>query len=176
MAESSVPASSVPASSVPASRVPASRRRALLAGAGAVCAAALAGCARYNSNSGIAGPPPVPSSSAPATSAGGSGTGAAGSSGPAALTTTSQVPVGGGQILTAQKIVVTQPQAGTFKAFSAVCTHQGCIVDAVANGTIDCPCHGSEFSVKNGSVVSGPAPSPLPRKSITVAGGKITLA
>jgi Rieske Fe-S protein len=41
---------------------------------------------------------------------------------------------------------------------------------------IDCPCHGSEFSVKNGSVVSGPAPSPLPRKSVTVAGGKITLA
>ena len=46
----------------------------------------------------------------------------------------------------------------------------------VSNGTIDCPCHGSEFSAKNGGVVSGPAPSPLPRKPITVAGGKITLA
>jgi Rieske Fe-S protein len=176
MAESSVPASSVPASSVPASRVPASRRRALLAGAGAVCAAALAGCARYNSNSGIAGPPPVPSSSAPATSAGGSGTGAAGSSGPAALTTTSQVPVGGGQILTAQKIVVTQPQAGTFKAFSAVCTHQGCIVDAVANGTIDCPCHGSKFAVATGAVVNGPAARPLPPVSIEVQGTSIVQA
>ncbi len=48
--------------------------------------------------------------------------------------------------------------------------------DAGLRATIDCPCHGSEFSVKNGSVVSGPAPSPLPGKSITVAGGKITLA
>jgi len=171
MAESSVPASSVPASSVPASR-----RRALLAGAGAVCAAALAGCARYNSNSGIAGPPPVPSSSAPATSAGGSGTGAAGSSGPAALTTTSQVPVGGGQILTAQKIVVTQPQAGTFKAFSAVCTHQGCIVDAVANGTIDCPCHGSKFAVATGAVVNGPAARPPPPVRLEVQGTSIVQA
>ena len=34
----------------------------------------------------------------------------------------------------------------------------------------------SEFGVKNGSVVSGPAPSPLPEQSVTVAGGKITLA
>ena len=165
--------SSVPASSVPASRVPASRRRALLAGAGAVCAAALAGCARYHSNSGIAGPPPSAASSAAGSSAASSGTGAAGSSGPAALTTTSQVPVGGGQILTAAKIVVTQPQAGTFKAFSAVCTHQGCIVDAVANGTIDCPCHGSKFAVATGAVVNGPAARPLPPVSIEVQGTSI---
>jgi Rieske Fe-S protein len=171
MAESSVPASSALASSVPASR-----RRALLAGAGAVCAATLAGCARYNSNSGIAGPPPSPASSAAGSSAASSGTGAAASSGPAALTTTSQVPVGGGQILTAAKIVVTQPQAGTFKAFSAVCTHQGCIVDAVANGTIDCPCHGSKFAVATGAVVNGPAARPLPPVSIEVQGTSIVQA
>jgi Rieske Fe-S protein len=48
-------------------------------------------------------------------------------------------------------------------------------VDQVAGGTIDCPCHGSQFSVKNGSVVTGPATSPLPAQSITVAGGQITL-
>ena len=160
-------------SSVPASSVPSARRRTLLAGAGAVCAAALAGCARYNSNSGIAAAPPAPTSSAPASSAVSSGTGAAASSGPAALTTTSQVPVGGGQILTAAKIVVTQPQAGTFKAFSAVCTHQGCIVDAVANGTIDCPCHGSKFAVATGAVVNGPAARPLPPVSIEVQGTSI---
>jgi len=168
MAESSVPASSVPASSVPSAR-----RRTLLAGAGAVCAATLAGCARYNSNSGIAGPPPSPASSAAGSSAASSGTGAAASGGPAALTTTSQVPVGGGQILTAQKIVVTQPQAGTFKAFSAVCTHQGCIVATVANGTIDCPCHGSKFAIATGAVVNGPAATPLPPVSIQVQGTSI---
>jgi len=159
-------------SSVPASSVPSSRRRTLLAGAGVACAAALAGCARYNSNSGIAGPPPAPTSSAAASS----GTGAAASSGPAALTTTSQVPVGGGQILTSAKIVVTQPQAGTFKAFSAVCTHQGCIVDAVANGTIDCPCHGSKFAVATGAVVNGPAARPLPPVTIEVQGTSIVQA
>jgi Rieske Fe-S protein len=78
-------------------------------------------------------------------------------------------------VFPAEKVVVTQPSAGEFKAFSAVCTHLQCVVDQVANGTIDCPCHGSQFSVKNGSVVAGPAPSPLPAQSIRVAGGKITL-
>ena len=113
---------------------------------------------------------------------GGSGSGSAqgssnsgGSSGDA-LASTSEIPVGGGKVFSAEQVVVTQPAAGKFRAFSAVCTHEQCLVDRVANGTIDCPCHGSEFSVKNGSVVSGPAPSPLPEKSITVAGGKITLA
>jgi Rieske Fe-S protein len=50
-----------------------------------------------------------------------------------------------------------------------------CIVDQVAGGTIDCPCHGSKFSIKDGSVVSGPAPSPLPTASVTVSGGKVML-
>jgi Rieske Fe-S protein len=109
-----------------------------------------------------------------AQSSGGGGSG--GGSGGGVLASTSEIPVGGGKVFSAEKVVVTQPSAGKFKAFSAVCTHEQCLVDRVANGTIDCPCHGSEFSVKNGSVVSGPAPSPLPGKSITVAGGKITLA
>jgi Rieske Fe-S protein len=39
---------------------------------------------------------------------------------------------------------------------AAICTHMGCTVDQAANGTIDCPCHGSQFSVKDGSVVAGP--------------------
>ena len=76
----------------------------------------------------------------------------------------------------AEKVVVTQPAAGEFKAFSAVCTHLQCIVDLVASGTIDCPCHGSRFSVTNGGVVAGPAPSLLPAQPIKVAGGHITLA
>jgi Rieske Fe-S protein len=89
------------------------------------------------------------------------------------LATTAEVPVGGGKIITGPNIVLTQPVAGTFKGFSAVCTHQGCIVDAIANGTIDCPCHGSKFSIKDGSVVNGPAPSPLPPVAITVQGTSI---
>jgi len=60
--------------------------------------------------------------------------------------------------------VVTQPVSGTFKAFSATCTHQGCAVSEVANGTINCPCHGSRFAVADGSVTAGPATTPLARK------------
>jgi Rieske Fe-S protein len=87
----------------------------------------------------------------------------------------SEIPVGGGKIYTAARVVVTQPTSGQYKAFSAVCTHVGCIMSQVANGTIDCPCHGSEFKITNGAVVTGPAPSPLPPKRITVTDGKVVL-
>jgi Rieske Fe-S protein len=71
---------------------------------------------------------------------------------------------------------VTQPAAGTFAAFSAICTHQGCAVDAVDGGTINCPCHGSKFKIADGSVANGPASQALEKKNVTVANGKITLA
>ena len=164
--------------------VPASSRRSLLACAGAACAAALAGCTTYNANNGgINGGAAAQTSSAPAASAGGSSAGSAGgsagaaaSSGPVVLAKTSDIPVGGGKILTDRKIVITEPQSGTFKAFTAVCTHQGCIVDTVSGGTINCPCHGSKFSIANGSVVNGPAPSPLAPVSIEVQGTSIVQA
>jgi Rieske Fe-S protein len=72
--------------------------------------------------------------------------------------------------------VVTQPTAGSFKAFTAVCTHQGCTVGTVAGGTIDCPCHGSKFSIKDGSVVNGPATSPLAAITIKVEGTSVVEA
>ena len=87
----------------------------------------------------------------------------------------SKIPVGGGKIYTAAKVVVTQPTRGQYRAFSAVCTHVGCIVSEVANGTIDCPCHGSEFKITTGAVVTGPAPSPLPKKQIKIVNGQVVL-
>jgi len=83
------------------------------------------------------------------------------------------IPVGGGVVLKADKIVVTQPTKGEFKAFSAVCTHAGCVVSKVADGTINWPCHGSKYSITDGSVVAGPAPKPLPAKAVNVDGTQI---
>jgi Rieske Fe-S protein len=88
---------------------------------------------------------------------------------------TEDIPVGGGTIFTAAKVVVTQPTKGEYKAFSAVCTHVGCLCNQVADGTIDCPCHGSKFQITDGAVVTGPAPTALPAAAITVTDGKILL-
>ena len=152
-----------------------SSRRALLAGACAACAATLAGCARYGTSNGLAGPAAyggAPSSAAgPASAAGASS--AAGGSASDVLASTTEIPVGGGKILTDKKIVITQPQAGSFHAFTAICTHLGCIVNTVSGGTINCPCHGSKYSIVNGSVVNGPAPLPLAAVSIKVEGTSI---
>ncbi|MEU9195543.1 Rieske (2Fe-2S) protein [Streptomyces hundungensis] len=89
---------------------------------------------------------------------------------------TSDIPQGGGMIFAKEGVVVTQPVAGQFKAFSAKCTHQGCAVSSVTDGTINCPCHGSKFDVTDGSVKAGPAPAPLPAAAISVEGGSIKLA
>ena len=91
------------------------------------------------------------------------------------LGVTSDIPVGGGAIYTAAKVVVTQPASGQYKAFSAVCTHVGCLVNKVTSGTIDCPCHGSEFKITNGAVVAGPAPSPLPARQIKIVDDQVIL-
>ncbi|MGC0381736.1 Rieske (2Fe-2S) protein [Streptomyces sp. SAI-129] len=92
------------------------------------------------------------------------------------LARTGDIPIAGGKVLTEERIVVTQPEKGEFKAFSAVCTHQGCIVSDVRDGTIDCACHGSRFAAADGSVVRGPATKPLPEKRITVEGNSVRLA
>ncbi|WP_329246871.1 Rieske (2Fe-2S) protein [Streptomyces sp. NBC_01478] len=134
------------------------RRTVLATGAATAAAALAAGCSKYGDSNNSSG-----SSSVKA-------------SGGQELAKTSDIPVGGGKILKDQKIVVTQPKKGEYKAFSAVCTHQGCTVGTVANGTIDCPCHGSKFNIADGSVAGGPAPKPLPAEQITVEGNSIRLA
>lgn len=89
------------------------------------------------------------------------------------LVATADVPVGGGVVLGQDEIVVTQPVAGEFKAFTAICTHQGCLVASVSDGRIQCPCHGSSFDIADGSVTGGPAPAPLAAVAVTVKGDKV---
>jgi Rieske Fe-S protein len=96
--------------------------------------------------------------------------------GAGALAATGDIPVGGCAVFAEQKCVVTQPSKGDFKAFTSVCTHQGCTVSAGTDGVIPCSCHGSQFSIEDGSVVQGPATSPLAAVAITVDGDSIVLA
>lgn len=87
----------------------------------------------------------------------------------------SDIKVGGGKAFKNQHVVVTQPTKGKFKAFSNICTHQGCPMTEVSGGTINCKCHGSKFKIADGSVAHGPAKKPLPKKSVTVKSGNIVL-
>jgi len=152
---------------------PLTSRRALLAGAGVTCAAVLAGCGSSDPSS--SGTTPATSGTSAAAAGSATATGGSPATGVAAgaLAATSQVPEGGGLIIDGKNIVITQPQSGAFRAFSAICTHQGCIVNRISNGTIDCPCHGSKYSIKDGSVVNGPAPRPLTAVAIKVEGTSI---
>ena len=89
---------------------------------------------------------------------------------------TSEVPVGSGKIFEAARVVVTQPSEGDFKAFSAVCTHQGCVLAEVKGKDIGCKCHGSKFSIEDGSVVDGPAKKALERLQVSVDGGELSVS
>ncbi|KOT93195.1 hypothetical protein ADK86_19285 [Streptomyces sp. NRRL F-5755] len=158
-------------------------RRTVVAAAGAAgLAAALAACGNGSAGNGSDGygdstssAPSGPSSSA----AGGDGAGDGASKGGGAagdvLARTADIPEGGGKVFKDRKVVVTQPAAGEFKAFSAVCRHQGCLVNEVAGGTINCPCHGSKYAIDDGSVRHGPATQGLPAAKVSVEGGAIKL-
>ncbi|MCF4137642.1 Rieske (2Fe-2S) protein [Streptomyces sp. Tue 6430] len=132
--------------------LPASRRTVLLATGTAALAV---GCGAQDAGGDASGPSPTPGQE---------------------LARTADIPVGGGRIFKDAKVVVTQPAQGDFRAFSAVCTHQGCIVATVADGTINCACHKSSFAIGDGAVTAGPATEPLPAAKIAVKGDAITLA
>ncbi len=161
-------------------------RRAVLAGAGAIGAAALlaacgsdddasskeasatpAAASPTSSASPASPPPPTAPPTAPSTSASGGGT---------RLAAVNDIPVGGGKVFPAQQAVVTRPATGTFKGFTATCTHMACTVADVRDGTINCACHGSKFSIEDGAVEKGPASRPLSSVAVSVRGNDIWLS
>lgn len=146
-------------------------RRSALAGAGFVGVGLplLAACGSDE---------PTTAADDPTTSSGTTPT--SGSSSPSgasdALTATSDIEVGGGSIFADEKVVITQPTEGEFKGFTATCTHAGCTVSSVSDGLIRCPCHGSTYSIEDGSVQGGPAPAPLGEVELSIKGDEISLA
>ncbi|UZI32596.1 Rieske (2Fe-2S) protein [Streptomyces sp. VB1] len=143
-------------------------RRTIVAAVGAAgAAAALTACGGSDGSDGSDG-----SGGSDAVEQPGNGGGKGGE----VLAATADIPEGGGVVFAAQKVVVTQPQPGEFKAFSSTCTHQGCAVKDVSNGRITCPCHNSTFDAATGSPTGGPATQPLPAREITVEGDSIRLA
>lgn len=102
------------------------------------------------------------------TGPGANAAGGGGASGGTQLATLDQVPAGGGVVLDKAGIVLTRDDAGNVHGFSAICTHQGCTVSDVTDGTINCPCHGSKFDAATGAPVAGPAKKPLPAVDVTV--------
>lgn len=142
------------------------RRRVLGVTAGLGAAGALAACGGSSGAGTAAGE----STSAPGGASSAPGSSSAGGS---SLVAVADVPVGGGVIIAKPAVVVTQPEKGTFKAFSSICTHQACTVANVEKGLINCTCHGSSYSIVDGSVKGGPAPSPLPPVVVKVEGDQV---
>ncbi|MEU1267965.1 Rieske (2Fe-2S) protein [Streptomyces sp. NPDC005799] len=165
--------------SEPLQPVPAPARRTVVAAVGAAgLAVALTACGSSDDNSSSSSDTQAGANANNGGAAGGdaSASASSGSGGGAALAKTADIPEGGGKIFKDKSVVVTQPASGTFKAFSTKCPHQGCAVSSISNGVIVCPCHGSEFSVTDGSVKKGPATTGLTAQNVTVSGDSITLA
>ena len=141
------------------------RRRVITAAAGLAAAGTLSACGSSRGTATPTAPTADPTTAPTLGPPGSAGT----PLGPAA-----DVPVGGGTVYESLEVVVTQPVAGRFEGLSAVCTHTGCIVDKVADGLIQCPCHGSRYRL-DGTVANGPAPRALPARPVTVVDGSIVL-
>ncbi|MFJ2112806.1 MULTISPECIES: Rieske 2Fe-2S domain-containing protein [unclassified Streptomyces] len=90
-----------------------------------------------------------------------------------ALGPESEVPVGGAKLYKEQRVVVSCPKKGEYKAFSAQCTHAGCLLEKLEGTVGDCPCHGSKFDVTTGAVLQGPATVPLPAVPVRAEGGNL---
>jgi len=87
------------------------------------------------------------------------------------------VPVGGSidATINGEPALIAQPTAGQVVAFSAICTHQQCVV-AAAGDEFHCPCHGSMFDAATGDVIQGPALEPLSSIQVAVSGDRIVAA
>jgi nitrite reductase/ring-hydroxylating ferredoxin subunit/uncharacterized membrane protein len=71
--------------------------------------------------------------------------------------------------------VVVVRHGGRVLALSDTCTHRGGALHEgqVVDGCVECPLHGSRFSLEDGSVERGPAVAPEPRWEARVQDGRV---
>jgi nitrite reductase/ring-hydroxylating ferredoxin subunit len=138
-----------------------SRRGVIASAVGVSAVAALSACSPEVSNLTSTPEPEAPSTSEPV-----------------AVAKTGDIPIGSGKKFDVEgvPILITQPRAGEFRGFSAVCTHAGAIMTSVSNSEITCNAHFSIFSADDGSVVSGPAPAALGKITIAVEGDDVLVS
>lgn len=144
----------------------------MIAGAG-IAAVTLAACGDNSGSAGASANSAAPAGSAPAASAGSASSGVK-------IAMVTDVPVGsifafedpqGGPAF------LLQPAAGTFLAYSGICTHNGCTVGYdEAAAEFACPCHGARFEVATGEPVQGPAQQPLAKIAVVESGGVVSYA
>jgi cytochrome b6-f complex iron-sulfur subunit len=85
-------------------------------------------------------------------------------------------PLNSGQVVSVndEPVMVVNTEAGGFKAYSAVCTHLGCITYwHQTRQLIQCPCHDGRFNPVTGAVISGPPPRPLPPYELEIVGEQV---
>jgi len=138
-----------------------SRRGVIASAVGVSAIAALSACSPEVSNLTSTPAPEAPSTAAPV-----------------AVAKTSDIPIGSGKKFDVEgvPILITQPRAGEFRGFSAVCTHAGFVMSNMANSEIKCDNHGAVYSADDGSVLSGPAPRALGKVTVTVEGDDVLVS
>ena len=138
-----------------------SRRGVIASAVGVSAVAALTACTPEVTNLGSTPEPTTPTTS-----------------GPVAVAKITDIPIGSGKKFDVEgtPILITQPRAGEFRGFSAVCTHAGYVMNNVANSEIKCDNHGALYSADDGSVISGPAPRALGKVEVTVDGDDVLVS
>jgi nitrite reductase/ring-hydroxylating ferredoxin subunit len=140
-----------------------SRRGVIATAVGVSAAAALSACSPEVSNLTSTPAPEEPSTSASIA---------------VAVAKTTDIPIGSGKKFDVDgvQILITQPRAGEFRGFSAVCTHAGFVMSNMANSEIKCDNHGAVYSADDGSVLSGPAPRALGKVTVTIEGDEVLVS
>jgi nitrite reductase/ring-hydroxylating ferredoxin subunit len=83
-----------------------------------------------------------------------------------------------GVIIDGREIALARLPDGTWVAFDDTCTHEECPLSEgdLEGERIVCYCHGSEFDLRSGEVLEGPAEDPLSIYPVRVEDGELQVA